>query len=207
MKNKINSKNLSILGHLYLTYYIFVLFLIPSVPIFLGFDFLLKKYYFLSIGFSALIYLIIYCILQKVIYKNLKISIRVIISYVLLFLILHIPYFSFFLLFIPIMVLYRTLNAKDTLHFSLELVRNRLTTMLTIYVLNVLIISCFLSIILILKIKFLHINIITQKDIFAFIINNSSLLSYYSALNFSISSFLLYKNFEQNDIIRGGLDE
>lgn len=204
LKNRIDSKKLSIFEYIYITYYIFILLLLPSIPIFFAFDFIIKKYSFLSIFLSSLIYLLIYCILQKVIYKKLKINIRILISYLLLFAILHIPYFSFLLLFIPIMFLYRTLNIKDTLHFSLELVRNHLTTILFVYILNILIISMLLSIILILKIKILHVNISTQGDIFTFIVKNATLLSYYSAINFAISSFLLYKNFEQNDIIKGG---
>lgn len=207
LKNIINSKILSIWEHIYITYFIFLTILLPSLPIFFGFSYFLNKNIYLNILLNALIYLIIYMILQKAIYNSININIRIIISYIFLIFILLIPYFSYFLLFIPIMYFTRKLNLKDTIHFSLELMRKRVITILFVYILNILIISLVLSGIILLKLKFSGVTISTKDEILGYIFKNTSLLTFYSAINFSISSFLLYKNFEQNDIIRGDIDE
>lgn len=207
LKDKINSKKITIFGMTYITYYLFLILLLPSIVIYQGFYYIIKKSNDLTIFLSAAIYILVYLILEKMIYKKINIKKRIIISYAILLMFLSLPYVSFLLLFIPIMFLLRPLNFFDTLHFSVEMIKKHIFSILFMYIINVIVFSIIFSGVIIFKIQYFNIILTNKDEIFKYILKNASLLTYFSSINFAISSFLLYKNFEQNDIIRGDLNE
>lgn len=205
IKKILNGKKMKISQNILVTYLIFLYMLIPSIGIYFIFNFIILRKASLIFLLIPLIYFSIYELLQKILYKKIKIDKNVIISFFVLVLIVRIP-FSYIFLPISLILLLRDLKVKDSIFVAMELVKNNIFRILFTYFAHIFILSIVFSAYFIIKINFFENIILTNNEVYKYILKNSMVLSYFSPLIFSISSFLLYKNLEQNDIIRGGIN-
>lgn len=205
IKKILNGKKMKISQNILVTYLIFLYMLIPSIGIYFIFNFIILRKASLIFLLIPLIYFSIYELLQKILYKKIKIDKNVIISFFVLVLIVRIP-FSYIFLPISLILLLRDLKVKDSIFVAMELVKNNIFRILFTYFVHIFILSIVFSAYFVIKINFFENIILTNNEVYKYILKNSMVLSYFSPLIFAISSFLLYKNLEQNDIIRGGIN-
>ncbi|MBE2990090.1 hypothetical protein IMK14_05535, partial [Sneathia sp. DSM 16630] len=137
-----------------------------------------------------------------------KIKVKnILISYVLLFVLIRIPILSYVFLPVALMTLLLELKISDKVFLSVELIKNNIFRLLFDYIINILVFSVVFSVILILKAQYYSVSFANSDEILAYVHKHALILNYFNSIIFSISSYLLYKNFEQNDIIKGGMSE
>lgn len=207
IKDKIIGKKMGTITNIYLTYILALIFLIPSLVILYPYAVVVKKIPILSLIFLPLIYLVIYLILNFALFKK-KIKVKnILISYVLLFVLIRIPILSYVFLPIALMILLLGLKISDKVFLSVKLIKNNIFRLLFDYIINILVFSVVFSGILILKAQYYSVSFANSDEILAYVHKHALILNYFNSIIFSISSYLLYKNFEQNDIIKGGMSE
>lgn len=202
--NSIRNENLGLLKILYMSYalilrYIYI-FIIPTAALF----YLINKKIFVTEYIAFYVFYTIVLLNYLLFSKKVTNSLRLIIAYAIIYILIYDQIIFSLLIFLPIILLTRTINIKDGLIVTVKLAAKKIFKMLAINIVNLILLSIIVMIFS--KNRFASIEEVKVLDSVQIYKLTSPYIIYASYLYYVITAvnfFVYYKNIENTEILKG----
>lgn len=202
--NSIKNENLGFFKILYMSYalilrYIYI-FIIPTVALF----YLINKKIFVTEYIAFYVFYTIVLLNYLLFSKKITSSLRLIIAYAVIYILIYDQIIFSLFIFLPIILLTRTINIKDGLIVTVKLAAKKIFKIIAINLVNLILLSIIVMIFS--KNRFASIEEVRVLDSLQIYKLTSPYIIYASYLYYVVTAvnfFIYYKNIESTEILKG----